>query len=162
MRAVALILLVAPLSSGFRASSASALLSAEELGRANPLARFGDDGDIASLSAAEFAGYHRLRVDEFAGPAAPTTPPGLPDAIDWRTAAGNPHGRVLVTAIKNQGRCGSCWACPVHTESARVREIVWRAAAQIEWCAKIHLVYTCRPFRRREGSRVRGRWLAGR
>jgi hypothetical protein len=102
------------------AAAAAALLpmimaagsTSTELGHSNPRAHFGDDGAIASLSAAAFTGYHRLQVPEFAGPP-PQPPPSpglLPQAIDWRTASGNPLGRVLVTGVKNQGHCGSCWA----------------------------------------------------
>jgi len=40
----------------------------------------------------------------------------IPDSIDWRTK--NPN---ILTKVKNQGRCGSCWAFSV-TETLESRE----------------------------------------
>jgi hypothetical protein len=98
----------ATVGTGGGADGAARLVAA-----ANPLARFSSEGPIAALSEAEFAGFHQLRlVDEGTGPPAAVRShaPPLPDAIDWRTADGNPKQLVAVTAVKNQLHCGSCWA----------------------------------------------------
>uniref|UniRef100_A0A7S1LE78 Peptidase C1A papain C-terminal domain-containing protein n=1 Tax=Neobodo designis TaxID=312471 RepID=A0A7S1LE78_NEODS len=70
---------------------------------------------FTDMSVAEFAKYNRYRregSDKFyamaskvhGAPAAGDVP--LPQTVDWRTAT---SPRVL-TAVKHQGACGSCWA----------------------------------------------------
>jgi len=81
------------------------------LNKANPLARFGAN-QFADLSAEEFKVRHNSQ-DLYAKAVAQQKPvaslyseediKGLPSTFDWRS-------KNAVTAVKDQGQCGSCWS----------------------------------------------------
>ena len=73
---------------------------------------------FADMTQAEFKSFYKgyqanMPVDERVSTAAPeilpATPESLADSVDWRTATG-PKGGPVLTPVKNQGGCGSCWA----------------------------------------------------
>lgn len=106
MRAGQLTVVVCALAGG----AVGGAVDTPQLAMANPRAAFGEDGPIAALSADEFTSYHRLHVVHTPGPAVPSPRRAAPESIDWRDAAKNPKKLVAVTAVKNQGHCGACWA----------------------------------------------------
>jgi hypothetical protein len=53
-------------------------------------------------------GYSRA-LHKLSMPETVTDVSGLPTHIDWRTSD-NPKGRNVVTPVKDQGGCGSCWS----------------------------------------------------
>ena len=73
---------------------------------------------FTDMTAADFKSYYQgyvnnMPVDERVSNAAAdilsATPESLADAVDWRTTK-SPKGGPVLSAVKNQGGCGSCWA----------------------------------------------------
>ena len=82
--------------------------------RTNPDAVFDDTSPFGSMRAEDFSTYRGFLLynqpKKIFKSKTQSIQSLLPLSIDWRDASKNPLGLVAVTAVKNQGRCGSCWA----------------------------------------------------
>ena len=97
----------------------------------------------ADLTPEEFNVRNGLipRTDHGNGLLHKVTGEALPDSVDWRDASLNPAKQVRVTAVKNQGQCGSCWAFSAiaGTEGAHAKttgKLVSLSEQNIVDCAK--------------------------
>lgn len=71
-------------------------------------------------------------VGDMSGEAQVAVVEGLPSTLDWR----NMDGKIYVSAVKNQGSCGSCWAFAV-TAALESQAMIATGGTQIDLSEQI-------------------------
>jgi cathepsin L len=99
---------------------------------------------FGNLTAAEFSNiYNGMRISADLSDAIHSQPidVNLPDSVDWRT-------KGVVTEIKNQGQCGSCWAFSATgsiegQHALSTQKLVSVSEQQLVDCSKSYDNYGC-------------------
>ena len=92
-------------------------------------------------------------------PSSPATPEilnakleDLADSVDWRTQKG-PKGGPVLSAVKNQGGCGSCWAFSGESPGANPCLLFSPGRILIGWLVRVGSSHRVRRVRHRDRDR---------